>query len=774
MTRKFLPIAVWILVIAAAAVVISRTRFSADLSAFLPRQPTAAQQLLVDQLHDGVVSRLVLAGISGAAPDQLAGASRALSERLRRDGRFVRVDNGDASQTERESAFVFDHRYALSPAIDAQHFSAASLRAALEDALELLASPAGLAAKALVQADPTGEVLLVTDRMAGAGHPATHDGVWISADATEALLVLQTRAPGFDIDTQEATLVALRAAFDEVRRAAGNAGLTLALTGPAVFAVQSRAGIKGDAIRFSSLATAMVALLLSITFRSPRALALGMVPVVSGATVGIAAVSLRFGEVHGITLGFGATLIGEAVDYAIYLFMQTDARRGAGGTLERIWPTLRLGVMTSICGFSALLLSGFPGLSQLGLFSIAGLVTAALVTRFVLPSLLPSRFAITGVERPGAMVRRAFERARVLRPLIALAVVVALAVLFSRDRLWNDELSSLSPVRTSDQLLDQRLRGGLGAADVRHLVVARATGPDEALALAEKVGVALDRAQADGYLAGYESPAQVLPSGRTQLQRRDSLPDEATLRRNLDTASAGLPFRKGTFEPFIDAVRQARDAPLLDRAALAGTAFGIRLDALLAHHAGGWSAMLPLTGVTDPAGIARALAGLHDAHVILLDTKAESDALYGTYLRDALLLSLAGAGAIVILLGATLRTPRRVLAVCMPLAAAVLVATAALVALGQTLTIFHLVGMLLVVAVGSNYALFFDRALVDGIEARTALSLALANTTTVIGFGMLAFSDAPVLVAIGSTVGVGAFLSLVFAAALAPREAVRS
>jgi len=209
---------------------------------------------------------------------------------------------------------------------------------------------------------------------------------------------------------------------------------------------------------------------------------------------------------------------------------------------------------------------------------------------------------------------------------------------------------------------------------------------------------------------------------------------------------------------------------LIDRTALAGTRLADRVDSLLIARGDAWFAMLPLSGVTDAVRIANSLTALRDARIVLLDTKAETDALYGSYRREALRFSLAGAAAIVLLLAYTLRAPRRVLAVCAPLAAAVLVTTGAILALGHMLNIFHLVGLLLVVAVGSNYALFFDSALSGGANDRTALSLALANTTTVIGFGMLAFSSVPVLSAIGSTVGIGALLSLLFAAALAPRE----
>jgi predicted exporter len=72
--------------------------------------------------------------------------------------------------------------------------------------------------------------------------------------------------------------------------------------------------------------------------------------------------------------------------------------------------------------------------------------------------------------------------------------------------------------------------------------------------------------------------------------------------------------------------------------------------------------------------------------------------------------------------------------------------------------------LLLVVAVGSNYALFFDK----GSNPRTMASLALANATAVATFGILSLSQIPVLNAIGSTVALGAFVTLVFAALVTP------
>ena len=90
--------------------------------------------------------------------------------------------------------------------------------------------------------------------------------------------------------------------------------------------------------------------------------------------------------------------------------------------------------------------------------------------------------------------------------------------------------------------------------------------------------------------------------------------------------------------------------------------------------------------------------------------------------------------------------------------------------LGERLHLMHLIGMLLIVAVGSNYALFFDRASDEHrLDPETLASMLLANLTTAIGFGTLALSQVPVLHAVGVTVGPGAILALLLAAIFAPR-----
>ncbi|HWK44508.1 MAG TPA: hypothetical protein VNT30_07295 [Stellaceae bacterium] len=779
---RWLPIGLWLTVILVSFGVISRTTVTTDLSAFLPRSPSAAQQVLVEQLRDGVVSRLILIGIEGAPPAALAPLGKALAARLRADRSLVSVENGESMGADRDQQFLWRNRYLLSDAVTAERFSTAGLRVALENDLQLLTSPTGLLVKRVLPDDPTGELLHLLEGLSGQARPASREGVWFSPDGARALLVAQTSAPGFDIDAQQSVIGVIRAGFDEAKRSIGGAETArLVMSGPGVFSVATRNRIEGDAWRFSMLATVLVAGLLLTVYRSPRVLALALLPVASGALAGVAAVSLGFGSVHGITLGFGVTLIGEAVDYAIYLFTQTAPGSPPALTLPRIWPTLRLGVLTSICGFGALLFSSFTGLAQLGLFSISGLVVAVGVTRWVLPLLLPADFAprvATGIARPTLAMLRHASRLRL--PLLVLAGAGILLLVLRRESVWDTGLSSLSPIAQAGQQLDERLRRDIGAPDVGFMLVITAADQDHALQTAEAMAEPLAGLIGQGLIAGFDSPARYLPSRAAQAARQAALPAPDPLRQNLRQALDGLPFRPDLFAPFLDEVAAAKTQPPLDRAALDGTSLSLKLDSLLIQSNGlipsngKWIAMLPLRGVTDRGRLADAIASSAAASggdVVLLDLKGETDRLYQTYRREAVTLSLLGGLAILVLLWASLRTWRRAAVVAAPLAAAVVLTAALLVAAGQALSIFHLVGLLLTVGIGSNYALFFERREISAAyQERTMASLTLANLCTVIGFGVLSASRIPVLHGIGITVALGTVLSLVFSAILIEQQ----
>jgi predicted exporter len=769
----------WALFTLLCAAWVARATYTADLSAFLPRAPTTAQRLLVEQLRAGPAVHLLLLGIEGADPDVRAQVSSALAQRLRKDPAFSAVSNGDAAQLARDRQVIFDHRYQLSPQMSPARFSAAGLHAAISDSLDTLAAPEGLLLKPLFARDPTGETLAVIDTLSSAQPPHSTAGVWSSADGSRALLLVQLRAAGSDTDAQQAACASVRRAFAATLAALppGIALPRLLMTGPPLQAVTTRDTIRREVVRLSLLSTLLIALLLLAVYGSAPALLVTLVPMTTGALAGVAAVAIGFGYVHGITLAFGVTLIGEAVDYSIYLLIQGDA-----DFARSVWPTIRLGMLTSVCGFAALLPSGFTGLAQLGLYSIVGLIVAALVTRYVLPAWAARLHGLRDLTRLGIRLDQGLELLRPLRPLLAVLPFLALGVLFlHRSVLLSHSLASLSPTPTAYARLDDELRADAGAAQSGYLVIVAAGDQETALSAAQVIDARLTPLVGGGVIEGFDSPARYLPARALQEARQHSLPPPPELTARLDAALVGLPVTAAALRPFLTDAAAARDAAPLAAPDLNGTSLAAATDALLVQDAHGWSALLPVTarGGELPAAGALALRAAveGEAHATLLDLIGEADRLYAGYLADAVRLALAGFAAIIVLLLCVLRSPLRVARVVAPLALAVLTVAALLVGMGQRLTILHIVGMLLIVAVGSNYALFFDRRgtrLHQLSPALTLASLLTANLATVVAFGVLAFSSVPVLAALGSTVAPGAFLALLFSALLAPPVAAAS
>ncbi len=764
----------WILLLGVLGSAVIQAPFTTDMSVFLPRSPKPEQQILVDQLRDGVASRLLMVGIAGSDAPTRAQLSRTLAERLGRVDAFTRVDNGAVPINRLDQAYVWRNRYLLSPTVSTAQFSEKGLHAALTQDLDVLRSDMEPLMKEAIAHDPTGEARhLVTALFEGKARRLC-DGVWCSADGTRALLLLQTRAPGFDIDAQEKALAAIHAAFQEPRMAQRPTNdARLLVSGPGSFAVRTRDEMKHDVSHYSGVALALILGLLLWVYRSPRILLLTLAPVLTATLGGLAAVTLVFGAVHGITVGFGITLIGESIDYAIYLFVQSSADVQPGATLHRIWPTLRRGALVSVCGFSTMMCSGFPGFAQLGLFTVVGIGLALGVTRFVLPTLMFTsttghRARVLDIKAPAWLTDGRLPRA----VLIAATCTGLLCVGLQAGHLWQPELMSLSPLSAADQAIDRQLRDDMGAPDARYLVMATGATEDDALDLSGRVSVRLQTLITQGRLQGFDAPDRYLPSRASQALRRAALPAAEVLSPALHTALVGLPFKAETFTPFLRDVAAAREAPALSRQSLEGTAIALKVGALLLGQPDKTLAVLPLRGVRDAVSIAAAVktfAAQQGVAVVFLDLKAESDALLSHYRHEAL--ALNGYGLIVItgLLLIFFRSPKRVAQILAPLLVATVLTVAILVWPHGRLSIFHLFGLLLIIAVGSNYCLFFQNAAMAGAKHSTTLaSLLIANACTVIGFGALSFSRIPVLRDLGETVALGTALSLIAAMILTP------
>lgn len=763
------PVLAWVILIT-GALWVTATRLSVhnELGDLLPEGTTATQRVLLTQVRSGLAGRLMLLAIEGSHPDELAGLSKALGEGLRKNSQIDFVGNGTQALSPEERQVLIRSRYLLSRTVGADTFSADSLHFALEQRLDDLRSPLAPMIKDYIPSDPTGEFLGILQSWSGWEAPARHRGVWMSADRHRALLVVETKAAGFDADAQEAIQQDIRASFQHVLNESSPSARLL-MSGPGVFAVEIQRTIEREVWWLSTVAATLVFLFLYVSYRSLTLVLLSLIPLSSGILAGMVAVNSWFGFVHGITLGFGITLLGVVDDYPIHLFSHLSQRDTAQATMRGIWPTMRLGVLTTAIGFSSLLLAGFPTLAQLGLFALAGLGTAVLVTRWVLPVCIPAGFVPREIQSdlPGMMAH--LSKAKVVVPV---AVVLATIVLIWSDTpLWEEDLAKISPVSEEKKQLDQQLRGDIGAPDVRDLLVIEAATQEDLLQRSEAVMPKLDRLRDAGTLAGYDLVSRYVPSQRVQRQRQQALPEPALLEDRLREAVKGLPFAPGLFAPFLAGIEAARSQPLVDRASFQGMSLGLKIEALMVEHHGRWLAVSPLRGVADRQGLKATVAGWGEAGVAYVDLKEESNRLMIEYRDRTVRLLGWGAVAIAVALGIGLKSLPQLWRVLVPIVAGLILVTGIVNLSGESLSLFHVATFLLVIGLGLDYALFFNRPDDQGEERRrTVFGLLVCSTTTILVFGVLAFSKIPVLHAIGLTAACGSLCCLLFAGFLAEQD----
>ena len=766
-TSKSAAAVVSLFVLCALAVTISRFNLTTDLGIFLPRGESVMEQVLMSQLEKGSTTNLVFAGISGGNPTEITETNRRFADALAKDDGVVQVLNGDTGLAKSDRDWVMSNRYHLTPSDLSQRFTVEGLKESLDERLRGLTSPIASLEKRFLPRDPTGEIIRLLKKWqgdAGQQGPETEEGVWISPDRTRSLMIIELRSVSLELENQQAAVERIQGLFESVK----SPGNQLTLSGPTVFAVETRKVIAGDVRVLTIIATTLVVLFLLAAFRSVRLLLLVLVPLVGGVVAASAVVLLAFGNIHGITLAFGVTLTGVAVDYPIHFFSHLKGGRvHAEESIRGVWPTLRLGVVSTVIAYVVLMMSEFAGLQQLGLFTVVGLLTAAAITRWVLPFLVPNKLEVgrglitvhRGLQKVGAKLTG-------LGPLTLLIIPIGAAVIyFSSTPLRNLDVDSLSPIGQDRRADDRSLRSDLGFWYGGKLAVVAAKSSEAALQGSEALVPKLNELVTQGALERFDMAASFIPSQLRQRAQIDAIPEDEELRARLNLALADFPFRQGIFEKFLKEAAAARQNPLVSVESLSNTQMGERLKALLFEQEGLWLAPILLHGVKDETALAILDQQNDNYQVIYLNIKGKATEILGVALDKVQPLLLLGVLAIYVLLAIGFRNLVKPLRVLFPTLSAVAVTLTILNLAGISLTLMHLVSLLLIVGLGLDYALFYNRLDDDREEWHTTFkALWVSSFTTILVFGILWFSNTPPLQAIGITVGIGALSCLILGA----------
>lgn len=272
-----------------------------------------------------------------------------------------------------------------------------------------------------------------------------------------------------DIDGQIRALVAEYAGPEE-----------FAVSGIQTLKVNAARLMEEDLQRFLPVSLAVVVLVLLWAFRTVR----GVVVPISAVTVGViwtTGVMVLAGKAINLgTLVLPPLLMAIGIAYAIHIVSRyyQEARPGRStaamvtATMEHVRLPLAVAALTTLIGFTSLMLSEIPAIREFGNFAVFGIAATFLVTLTLVPAVLtllpaPRR----GVDRyrrgdwVSVLLRRiARVSIRYRRTVLLLGIVVAAVAIAGamRIRVETDYLQFLSPnepVRMENTRIAERLGG---------------------------------------------------------------------------------------------------------------------------------------------------------------------------------------------------------------------------------------------------------------------------------------------------------------------------
>ena len=733
---------------------------AADMLALLPAGSGDALVQQAEQRMQEPLNRDLLLLIGHPQRDQAIALVQQVGEQWRGSGRFAQVQWSVDSDLAALRDYLRSNRLALLPAADRQLLLEQPQQLIEQRAAQLFDTFAGFSLLPIEQ-DWLG--------LGARAQQALNPGSRIQADLSSGALLLEepgmtwallrASAQGSAFDMQEPPLIAAQVAATRAQVEA--AGGQLLAAGGVLYAAAGQAKATREISLIGGGATLGTLLLLLLAFRRVRVL-VSLLPIGMALLAGCTACVLVFGQINALTLVLGASLTGVAADYPQHYLSKSwsnaEGREGwsSWGALRATLPGLSLSLGTNLIGYLALAFTPFPALTQVAVFSAAGLIAAYLCSVCLLPAWLRGLRLSPSPQLLSFSQRLLAGRARLLAK-IGSAPLLGLLLLFCAGGLW--QLHTQNDLRQwlgqEPRLLAeaQRIAELTGQQPTSQFFLIRAANPQQLLERQAALSQRLDQAVQNGQLRDYRALSQlVAPDSQLQELRAalGALPQHWQPLLDLGIPPAAL-------HGELLALQQNNQASL--EQALASPLGEAWRPLWLGAHADGVAGLVSLQGLSNSSELQPLVEGLPG--VQLVDRISELNALFSATQLSAAELKLLSSIAILLLLCLPFGLGGALRVVCLPLLAA-LAALACLGWLGQPLTLFSLFGLLLITAIGVDYAILMRENI--GGPAVSLLGTLLSALTSWLSFGLLLISDTPAIANFGLAISLG----LLFCFLLAP------
>lgn len=508
-----------------------------------------------------------------------------------------------------------------------------------------------------------------------------------------------------------------------------------------------------------------ILVLIIYTFRSPYPLLLSIISITCGLLAATTLSLLIFNSIHLFSLVFGASLIGISIDYSFHYLTQRLTSRDnwdSINALRKIFVAITLGLITSLAGYSGLLLTPFPGLQQLALFSIIGLIFAYLSVVCLYPVLMsqsPSKQQKLELKSLHLYLSQWKDSTteKYLNYVIPTALLI-LSLFLLNVAHYDDDIRQLQTKPSSLVIQENKIQEISGFSNGQSSIIVSAPSQERLLQELEQTHQNLDPLIKNGQLSSYQDIAKYVPSQKRQKE------NYALVTKLYHHEAPQLASQLGSEIAELNTAYQ----PLLPQDFLS-SAVAKNLSFLwLGKEDNEYSALILLKGIKDKEEI-KSLCQ-QSSQLNYLNKADELSEIFAQY-RVFIGYILGGAFLLILLLLRVRYSFRQALAIILPCLIACISALALSSGLGLALNLFNILALMLILGIGIDYSLFFAE---HAYSNTTLLAISLSAMTTILSFGLLALSATQAIHGFGITVSLGIFIAWFLAPMAAKHSNKRS
>lgn len=775
-------LAIWLLLMLSASLWTLQlwqngARVQSDILAMLPHlQQDKLTERALNQVEATLADQVYIALVAKDETTAIA-AAKLLMQKLETDlvatgknAALTDIRSADMQIGEALGQYYFPHRFKLLTAPQAEALATKDIGNLIEAATAQLYNAFSYANSNLLAQDP---LLLFPANLlalAPSSKVRASQGILLANQGNNvaAVVMAKGRESAFNPNAQLAQMTALTLGLDTVKQSYPD--ITLLKAGALFHAIAATQTAKNE-ISILGLASLLgVIALVWLAFRSVMPLLLAIVTISSGLLLAVTFTLSVFGELHLLTLVFGTSLIGIAIDYSFHFYCErlSDTERSAQATVAYIFPTVTLAFITSALAYVGIGLAPFPGMQQVAIFCAAGLLGAYLTLILAYPLLAGSR--LPSGSHPLALAGKYLTNLtqlsnKLTTPLgmsmFALVIVVWCLVGVTKLTV-DDDIRHLQQSPASVTEPENQLRQLLSGGTDNQFLLVRAASEEALLQQLERVSPLLDAAIANQELGNYVSLSRYLPSHQRQdtayrLQGEiyqtqiDTVLTSLGLDENLkpELQASYLAAKEQYISPadFFKLEAGKQLAPLW----LAPNGKATDYDALNDSGASAeYGAIVLLGGIQQIDALKARFANVQS--VQLIDKVADISAVMGHYRLLTLKLLALALGIALLLFSLNFGIKKAAVVVAVP-ALAALLTLATLGLTGSPLSLFHALALILVFGIGIDYSLFFASAQNHGKAVMMAVFMSACST--LLAFGLLTFSQTQAIHYFGLTLSLG-------------------